>query len=61
MDLILLFFLVNIAGYMIWKIDNAIKGFAIEHYTIVNFAITVLFFFPLYVGGYLDIEDGSNL
>lgn len=61
MDLILLFFLVNIAGYIIWKIDNAIKGFAIEHYTIVNLAVSVLFFFPLYVGGYLDFEDGSNL
>lgn len=56
MDLILLFFIINVCGYFIWRLQMSLNSSDIEHKTFSNLIITILFFFPLYAGGYLDID-----
>lgn len=57
MELLLVFFIANFICYVIWRIRLHFYGFDIQHNSIMNFAVTLLFFLPLQLGGYLDIEQ----
>lgn len=57
MDIIILFFIANLIGYIVWRIENHLQGYAITHLSVLNLLITILFFLPLKFGGYLDIES----
>lgn len=57
MEFILLFFILNVAGYIFWRIHMNFEGYDIQHETVINFLVTLLFFMPLKFGGYLDIEE----
>jgi len=59
MDYILTFFIINFFGYIFWRVKNHLFGYSIQHLTILNFVITILFYFPLQIGGYLDIEENG--
>lgn len=56
MDLIFLFIIVNVCGYAIWRFQMSLNSLDIQHKTFSNLIITILFFFPIYAGGYLDID-----
>ena len=57
MELLIFFFVINIVGYAFWRIQMELSGFDIKHNTLINLLITILFFFPLQFGGYLDIQE----